>query len=110
MFSEQSAAGIVAHVSVVGQDSRLEIAWVRSVEQQLFIVVGFNDEVLSGFDCLFECMVNASDISSNHESGAGGIDNVADALSGVVRDGNGVNVHTAEREGFSEVEVFAAGA
>ena len=107
---EQFSACVVTLVSAVGEDAFFEESRVGTVEQHLFVVVGFDDEMVGRSDSGFDVVVRHAAVRNEHETFTHEIDDVSEAVGRVVRNTERVDLHAEEFEGFAFFEETASSA
>lgn len=92
------------------EDALLEVGRIRTVEEHILVVIGFDYDVLGGTDIFGHFRGSGTAVGSDKAAFAHEINDIADTLGGVVRNIKGIDSHTAELERNAFFEVFAGGA
>ncbi len=112
---EEFADGMIRKMTGTGKDTLLDDPGVGTDLEHVEIVIGFEDEAVGLAEMDLDEFGHVAEVGADGDLGAVGAKGEADGVSGVVRDGEGVDFDIADGEalaglnGFDAAEALAEG-
>lgn len=96
---EDIGGGVIGEVAVAAEDALLQTPWTSHIFlQELQVVIGFQDNDVRAADAFHDELGGMAEVREETDGASTGIQDEADGVLGVVRDGKGVDAHLTQFE------------
>ena len=106
---EEVGGGVVGEMADAGEDTLLDLPGIGAVAEHFEIVIGFDHEEIEVLELGFDVGWDVAEICGEGHADAFGLEDEADRVRGVMRDGEGADGDVADLEGLPCGKVLDSG-